>query len=275
MKKKIIIFVLLFGVNFYSQNRNIQLPNGYGFDVKYSDTSITPIFSIYITKEGKTSFEHISLPIEKLGDTIFKYREKIRPDLVPFIIHHIYADKNTPYKFIDAVKEQMSRAQMFLLLYRTDNFDDITKGITYKLHRFLNPKIQLPILEENGDLIFEDIPIAMSPIEEIVENLYTLQFEQAKLNLQNYKYVLVSISDSESVLINNKKISLKEEMQIYDAMKNNDFFIISVDENLKYEDYIKNLTTIVKSYKKYEKHISLIEITIGLQKILEEKKIKL
>ncbi len=39
--------------------------------------------------------------------------------------------------------------------------------------------------------------------------------------------------------------------QIYNAMKNNDFFIISVNEDLKYEDYIKNLTTIVKSYKKY------------------------
>lgn len=272
--KKCCILILFISNSIFTQNKNIKLPNGYGFEVKYSDSSITPIFSVYVTKEGKTSLEHINLPIEKLGDTIFKYRNEVRQDLVPFIIHHIYADKKTPYKYVDAVKEQMSRALMYSVMYRTDNSIDITKGITSRHHKYLLPEIIDPI-QETDDVIFEDIPIVLNPVEEIIENLYTLQFEQAKLILQNYKYVLIAINNSDSVLINNKKISLKEEEQIYDAMKNNDFFIISVDEDLKYEDYIKNLTTIVKSYKKYEKHISLFEVSIGLQKILKEKNIKL
>jgi biopolymer transport protein ExbD len=273
MKQIILVLILLFTININSQKEKIELPNGYGFEVKYSDTSITPIFSVYVTKEGKTSLEHINLPIEKLGDTIFKYRNEVRPDLVPFINHHIYADKNTPYKYVDAVKEQMSRAQMYSVMYRTDNIDDISKGITNKLHRYLKPAIKEH--GEENDLIFGEIPIVRSLEDEIIENLYTLQIEQAKLKLNKFKYVVITINDSESLLVNNKKILLKEEEQIYDAMKNNDFFIISVDENLKYEAYIKNLTTIVKSYKKYEKHISLFEISIGLQKILKEKNIKL
>ena len=273
MKKILTVILMMQNLLLTAQNKNIKLPKGYGFEVKYSDTSITPIFSVHVTKKGKVSFEDIKLPVEKLGDTIFKYRNKIRPDLMPFIINHIYADKKTPYKYVDAVKEQMSRARMFRVIYRTDNTQDISKGLTYSVHRYLKPAIKEP--GEEKSLIFGEIPIVRSLEDQIIENLYTLQFEQAKLKLNKFKYVVITINDSESLLVNNKKILLKEAEQIYDAMKNNDFFIISVDENLKYEDYIKNLTTIVKSYKKYEKHISLFEISIGLQKILKEKNIKL
>lgn len=271
--KKCCILILFISNSIFTQNKNIKLPNGNGFEVKYSDTSITPIFSVYVTKKGKVSFEDIKLPVEKLGDTICKYSNKVRPDLIPFIINHIYVDKTTPYRYIDAVKEQMSRARMFRVMYRTDNIEDISKGLTNVLHRYLKPAIKEP--GEENNLIFGEIPIVRSLEDQIIENLYTLQFEQAKLKLNKFKYVVITINDSESLLVDNKRILLKETEQIYDAMKNNDFFIISVDEDLKYEDYIKNLTTIVKSYKKYEKHISLFEISIGLQKILKEKNIKL
>lgn len=67
MNQIIKIILLLSFIKVNSQNSNIQLPNGYGFEIKYNDKSLNPILSIYITKNNEVSFEDIDLPFEKNG----------------------------------------------------------------------------------------------------------------------------------------------------------------------------------------------------------------
>ena len=75
MKKKILLTLLLVNSICFGQKEVIELPKNYGFTVKYSKTSITPLFSIYISKKGNVRFENIKLSVKQLGDSLLKYRE--------------------------------------------------------------------------------------------------------------------------------------------------------------------------------------------------------
>lgn len=270
--KKITLIVLIIVNQSFCQKKEINLPKGFGFKIEYSNYSITPILNTYVTKKGKVTFENINLPIEKLGDTVFKYINKQPEQLILNVQSHIYGDKKTPYKYIEAVKTQLGRGSSYKVLYRTDNFADITKGLIVRLGKSLVSEIKAPI-DKNS--IIMDLPIILDPIQDIVDNLYDLQFDKAKKGLKNYKYCKINFYSSKKVIINGMKISLKDEDKIYNVMKGNDFFFVFTDENLCYQDYIKNLSLITKSYKKHEKYIDLIDISLELEKKLKENNIKL
>jgi len=105
----------------------------------------------------------------------------------------------------------------------------------------------------------------------MIEDLYKLDFPKAKQILKEYKYKKIRIYSKNRVSIDGKKIKLSDEKALYNAMDGNDFLLVFPKENISYETYLKNTSILRKSYKKYKKQFILIEISIGLQKILEER----
>jgi len=139
MKKISIVFIIL-AINFCQAQKNeIELPKGYGFEYKFSDTNITPINSVYISKKGTVIFEDEKISVEELGTHLFAYKNKLPVEYMTSIVTQIYADKRTSYKIVNAVKAQLSSALLYNVVYRTDHIEDVTKGLGVRLYKSLIP----------------------------------------------------------------------------------------------------------------------------------------
>jgi len=269
MKKISIVFIIL-AINFCQAQKNeIELPKGYGFEYKFSDTNITPINSVYISKKGTVIFEDEKISVEELGTHLFAYKNKLPVEYMTSIVTQIYADKRTSYKIVNAVKAQLSSALLYNVVYRTDHIEDVTKGLGVRLYKSLIPE-KKEVIAENDDVIFIQA-VGLDPISQMIEDLYKLDFPKAKQILKEYKYKKIRIYSKNRVSIDGKKIKLSDEKALYNAMDGNDFLLVFPKENISYETYLKNTSILRKSYKKYKKQFILIEISIGLQKILEER----
>lgn len=271
--KKILLYFLFISYFSYCQEKKITLPKGYGFEINFSNNSITPILKTYVTKNGKITFENINLPIDKLGDTVYKYRNKQPIDLALDVQNHIYADKKTPYKYIDAIKYQLRKGTTYKIVYRTDEFNDITKGIPLMLSEFI--EIRNQVKENENNIIIEDIPLVFDPAQDIIIDLYNLKFNKIIKTLKNSKYVTIRIYHKNKIIINDNKISLKDEEKIYKTIKNSDFYFVFTDKNLCYEHYIKNISLLTKIYKSHKKQLDLTDIPLNLEQKLKENKFKL
>ena len=277
MKKKILILFLFVGSICIAQKEAIELPKGYGFTVKYSKKSITPLFSIYINKKGDVTLENIKIPnIEQLGDSLLKYREQLRPEFMPWLITLIHADKNTSYKHVENVKSQMSSALLLSTIYRTGHIEDINSGLGVRLNRkSLIPEKKLPAEENTDDMFFEDIGIIEDPIFRMVDDLYDLKFSNAKKILKSYKYKKVTFYNDKKLIINGQKIRLTNKQRIFQELKDTNFIFTFPSAKMTYETYIKNVSILVKIYEENKMTKAFIEISSDLQKIMKKKKVKL
>ncbi len=276
MKKKILILFLFVGSICIAQKEAIELPKGYGFTVKYSKKTITPLFSIYINKKGDVRFENIKLSVDQLGDSLLKYREQLRPELMPWLLTLIHADKNTPYKHVENVKSQMSSALLLSTIYRTGHIDDINCGFSVRLNKkSLIPEKKLPIVENTGDILFEDISITQDPIYQMIDDLYELKFTSAKKILKSYNYKKVAFYNDEKLKINGKKFRLDDKEGVYKELKDTYFVFTFPNPKMTYETYIKNMSLLTKIYKDNKMSPAFVEISSDLQKIMKTQKIKL
>tara|TARA_R110002167_G_scaffold86317_6_gene233751 strand:+ start:8488 stop:9288 length:801 start_codon:yes stop_codon:yes gene_type:complete len=254
----------------FTQNKNIPLPNGIGFEVRYIDTSITPIFSIDVTQKGKVSFEDIDLLMVNLNDTISKYLFKF-PSKILNIKAYIYAHKKIPYQQIEDLKYEITKGSLFKIVYITDAYDEKLKGIPFRLHR---TSIKKKVIKKEQDEIVVDIPFSMDIGEEIIENLYDLNFKKVKELLKKCNYSYVKIYHKSKVIINGQEVSLKKEKEIYSLLKGKDFIFLEADNKVSYSVYLKNLSVLHKSFSNDEALFPFIEISSELQEIIEDKKIK-
>ena len=270
MKHIIINILLLITLKVNCQNKNIQLPKGNGFEVKYSDTSLTPIFSIYMTKKEGVSFEGINLPLEKLNDTVSKYLFKF-PSKILNTRAHIYADMDIPYQQIEALTYQITKGSLFKVVHITDNFDYKKKGIPFRLHR---TSIKKKVIKKEQNAIVVDIPFSMDFGEEIISNFYDLNFKKVKQLLKKINYSYVKIYHKSKVIINGKKISLKNEKEIYKLLKGKDFLFLEPNEKISYNVFIKNLSIFYKNFKNDKVLFPFIEMSTELQEIIKSRNIK-
>jgi len=277
MKEKILILFLVVGSICFAQKEAIELPKGYGFTVKYSKKSITPLFSIYINKKGDVTLENIKIPnIEQLGDSLLKYREQLRPEFMPWLITLIHADKNTSYKHVENVKSQMSSALLLSTIYRTGHIEDINSGFSVRLNKkSLIQEKKLPIVENTGDILFEDISITQDSIYQMIDDLYELKFTSAKKILKSYNYKKVTFYNDEKLKINGKKFGLDDKEGIYKELKDTYFVFTFPNPKMTYETYIKNMSLLTKIYKDNKMSPAFVEISSDLQKIMKKKKVKL
>lgn len=270
--KKITLIILLLVNQTFCQKKEISLPRGFGIKIEYKKNTTTPILKTYVTKKGKITFEDINLPIDKLGDTVYKYRNKQPIELALDVENHIYADKKTPYKYIDAIKYQLRKGTTYKIVYRTDEYDSIPKGLPLMLNEFVEIKNQE---KTNENDIIVDIPLVFDHAQDIIIDLNNLKFDKVKNTLKKYKYTTIKIYHKNKIIINDNKISLNNESEIYGVMENSDFYFVFTDKNLCYENYIKNISLLTKIYQKHKKALDLTDISLNLEKKLKEYHFKL
>ncbi|WP_445748537.1 hypothetical protein [Polaribacter sp.] len=269
MKQIAIIILLLNFIKTNSQNRNIQLPNGYGFEIIDNDKSLNPILSIYITKNNEVTFEDIDLPFEKLGDTIFKYFYKQPNHLYLDVKGYIYVDKTASYEKIENLKQKLTKGNLYNIVYLTEASEKIFKGIYYRLH---STSFQKNENIKEDELVVE-IPYSSFIEEEIIDNLYSLNFKKVKKLLKNSKYSYVKVIDANKIIIDNKMYSIENRDLIINFLNNKDFILIETNKKITYDTYIKNLSILYEALKNKKSLFPFIEISSDLKSILEKEKI--
>lgn len=270
MRKKIHLLLLLISSLVFGQENEITLPESYGNEVKFSNKFITPLFNVYINKNGKVRFEDIDLSIEQLGDSIHKYANKIDPTLRISLIIQIYADKKTQYRNIEKVKSQMSKALALRAMYRTGVFENINSGIFVRLNKTsLDSDFRLlkSIKETN-----KKMGVSQDSIFEMVDNLYEKKFRKAKTIIKSYKYKKMKIYNNKKILIDGKKYKLNNMKKIYEELNNIDFIITYLNPKMSYDIYLKNYALLKKVFKENNKSLPMIEISSDLEKIMKKNK---
>lgn len=270
MRKKIHLLLLLISSLVFGQETEITLPESYGNEVKFSNKFITPLFNVYINKNGKVRFENIDLPIENLGDSIQKYASKIDPTLRISLILQIYADKKTQYRNVEKVKSQMSKALALRAMYRTGDIKNINSGIFVRLNKTSldsDFKLLKSIRETN-----QEMRIGQDSIFEMIDNLYGLKFKKAKAIIKSYKYKKMRFYNNKKLLIDGKKYKLNNIRKIYKKLSNVDFIITYLNPKMSYDVYLKNYALLKNVFKENNKFLPIIEISSDLEKIMKKRK---
>lgn len=281
MKKiaSILLFILLLTNYTFGQDKNIELPKTVGYEIKYSSQFITPLFSIYVTKDKEIFFENIKLDnVTQLADTVNKYRGKLRPEKMIYAKLLLHAERSLKYSTVDDVKSALSSIRVPRIFYRTNHINDIESGLVIRNQASLSYK---PIIsngvkqEEVGEEFYEELNIKKHPIQIMMDELYALDFKTAKKSLLEFKYKKVEFIGDRNMKINGKKIDLSDKEQLYQEIKDLDFYFLSSHSKLTYEDYIKNVVAIFNVLRAYKIDTAAVEISNELKKILQEKKIRL
>lgn len=276
----ILLFFLYNSQSFFGQDKTITLPKTEGFELKYSNRSINPLFSIYINKHKEVYFEHIKLDsLIQLTDTINKYRSKLRSESFAFANFLLHADHALPYSTIDSVKSLMSSVNIKRVFYCTNELGDLTSGIgrrnqaSLRYRKIILSGETIPV-EINREPP-KGIRVVKHPIETMRDELYGLQFDLAKKSLLKFKYKKVDLVNDKHLIIDDEKIELSNDNKIYKEIKDLDFYFLSSDPKMSYNDYIKNLTVIINVLKKYEIDTPSLEISNSLKQILIREKFQL
>ena len=275
LMKKILLFILLLQNLIIAQNKEVLLPPSTGDSVKYSNRSITRFFSVYVNKDKEVFFENIKTPIEFLSDTILKYRNKIKETEVVFLQIHLLADKRLDYSFIQRVKSQFTKVNSLLINYRTGDINSIESGFFCRLNnQYINRERNLE-KEITLNEFYKEIKISRDPIYKMIDLLYSLAFEEAKIIMDKNRFLHFDLKTKDSLIINDVNLELGELHKKYKMFKNIDFIFLTIDNNLKYESYLKYLSTFSKYNKQLEAPIGFIEISDELRELIGKNNIKL
>ncbi|MFC4269847.1 ExbD/TolR family protein [Polaribacter marinivivus] len=273
--KKILLFILLSQNLIIAQNKEVLLPPNTGDSVKYSNKSISRFFSVYVTKDKEVYFENIRTPIEFLSDTILKYRNKIKETEVVFLQTHLLADKRLDYSIIQRVKSQFSKANSLLINYRTGHINNIKSGLFCRLNK-QNINSERNLEKERALNEFnKEIKISKGQIYKMIDLLYFLAFEEAKIIMDKNRFLHFNLKNKDSLEINGFNLKLSDLDKKYKMFKNIDFIFLTIDNNLKYESYLNYLSALSKYNKQLETPIGFIEITDELRELLEKNHVKL
>lgn len=273
--KRYILILLVFQIS-HSQT-NLDLPiSDYEIDYKY----LTPISSIYVYDNGEIYLEKEIVKISELGKILFKTKSQFPFENQNSIQVHLLADKSTDFKVIDSIKTQISSARLNLY-YRTNDIDDITKGINWRNHSSLN-YIELP--EENStndenDIII-DLDFIITPIEiQINEDLYNQNFDNVENILNSIKYANIRYLDNNYIKINSTEVKIKDQSKILEIISDFDVLFIRFQNKMTYNEYIETITTFKDVYRKLKakknREIPIFEISYDLETVMNKNNFKL
>ncbi|MCL7765401.1 hypothetical protein MPF19_18430 [Polaribacter sp. Z014] len=270
MRKRIYLILLFVSCFVFGQEIDITLPKSYGNKISFSNQFITPLFNVYLNKNGKVRFENIDLSIEQLGDSIHKYVNKLDPINRISLIIQIYADKDTYYSNVEKVKSQMTKALALRAMYRTGIVEDINSGIMVRLNG-TSLDSDYKLLESMKE-INQNMGVGQDSIFEMIDNLYELKFNKAKAILKSYKYKKMKIYSNKKLIINGEKYNLNDMQKIFKELKNVDFIITYLNPKMTYDIYLKNLALLKKVFKENNIFLPIIEISRDLEKIMKKRK---
>lgn len=271
MIKKTIVLFFIFASQFgVAQKNTIQLPFS-NFELKYRST--TPILGVYIDKKNTIYLENKKIKLKDLGSALFEIKSKHTTDFSAIMNVHLYADKRCKYKIIDKVKSQISSARLHLL-YRTNDFINVKKGIKWSLHGALE-YIQ-PLNQNNSPSSdFFDIP-GFIWYTQLEMDLYAKNFSKANLELEKRSSTYVEVLKNK-FKIGNKCIKFSEIDKLINLYKNNEVLFIGFHKRAKYKDYIKAISAFKQAFNKIQRerlfpmNNALIEISNELKPILKKR----
>lgn len=273
MKTKLIIIALFFNSICNAQIESIQLPKSKNFEIKYSNNYVTPLLKVYVDKQNNVYLKDSLININDLGNRIFLFKKSLRLENIANLKVLLYADKKTNYITVDRVKSEISSAKIPHVFYRTNNIDDITSGLGLKNQGSLN-YIKKPLrkAQKTDEVVIIDFPgIREHPIKILKNKLYDKNFNYVKFKLKELKYINIELLNGKKLKIGDKKVRLSDTEKIYDLIKNLDFYFITVKSNLNYNEYFKNISTLIKMYRNKKVDIPFIEISGELQRLLKSK----
>jgi len=278
------IFTLAFSLCLYqtavAQDKTIELPQTEGFEFKSKGKHVNPFFRIYINKKKEVYFEKIKLDsMIQLVDTINKYRSQLRAEEAVFVNFFLYADRNLPYATIDSVRSILGSIYVGRLFSMTNNIEERNSGFGRRIYASLTyRKVQRSGSDELYEISREDMKndkMEEQPIGAMIEELYTLNFDEGKKLASRMQYKHVRFVNDEFMLINNQKVALSDDEAIYEHIKDLDFYFLYNSPTMSYGDYVKNWIAILNTLRKYDIHNPSIDISNGLEKILVRENIKL
>ena len=263
---KRLILLSIFTVSFsaFSQNKEaIELPE---METRLNGLTI-PFHSIFVNNNNEIYFEEDKVEIHEIKERIYgPYHNHRNYDPIRMYTSdiHLYADVNTDYIIIDAIKTEIaSTGAKKKIFYRSDlegdNYNEMY-GIKYRLplsyYRFLPPDYlysekermeRMEAEEENEQLGMPEVPAPDSPLWEITSAekiIYSIQEPIIKEFFEDKKAALVNIGEDyfES---GSKKILFSEDERIKEFFKDFDILIMNFQDGLKYKTYINYLKTII------------------------------
>lgn len=243
---------LLILTNFlFSQNiyKDIELPK-IDSEFEFSKNYITALLDIYLKEDGTVYIKDSLVDKENLGALSMKFKIANQPMHRFIYLASLNIDKNTPYKYVDFVKNQLDLSVM-KYYYRTSNNLDINQGFYYQIHR---PTLfEMKIINDS----IKTFPREFAGYQEtdllhtFLDNMYCHRYKKAKSILKKLKYTKIEFLKDNYVRINGENIIKTKSKQFEAELKNSDICFSVYNPNLRYKDYLNNLYIVSKLVKKY------------------------
>ena len=271
--KKLLITLLFANMFCLAQTENIMLPNTKN-EFKLNIDSSTPIVNIHIDLEENIYIEGIKVELDEILCFLQKHKSNLDVLKHSRIKYFLLADSRLNYSVIDKLKTVLSKAEVKGIIYRVNDMNDSTLGLGLKNHsHIINTKNS--IIEEQ-EFLFDEVVIKKHPIAILEENLYSLRINKVRELLKKYRYKSVEFIGDLKVKINDEEFKIDDDELIYSKIKDLDFFYIHSSENLTFNDYFLNISSIIKIFRNYTfGGIPIIEVSNDLKKELYKKEFKI
>lgn len=280
MRLKFIYIILIF-ISFkgFSQPKsNITLPKG-GDLMKFN--SITGLYSIYITKNQEVYIDDRKLEyFQDINYTYFNQLYKNSSFGFPRVL--LYADVDTPYRFISEVKDYIPSC--LRIFHMTDNIDDLkaapfTNCARYNelvLEEIYTLEEEISIQKLNDSLGPPPLPPPSMWYFNFAETMYSGNKEAINQALKKYSYTVLTVSTGKKLKLNNVLIN---QESLKKALKSNNIIFLKFDNKALYQDYISAIQLINKCLLELEKldenSAFVLEFSNYLGKLFKSLEIKL
>lgn len=196
----------------------------------------------------------------------------------------IFADKNTPFAFVEKVIQQIVSARGHRICYMTQRHDG--RGYLYlnasTLYRkdldeiaHFQPKIEEEETSEENEMEnFSPPPPPPLPwYLSIRSMMYSNDLEEVSSVLKENQYAIITILPEQKIAFNGAEIGREK---LTELLVNHRVLFLRFGKNLRYNDYIQTLNTIYEIGKKSHYNVAYpIELFSDLEAFLKENNIKL
>jgi len=277
----------------YTQINDIQLPSG---EVEVKIRKLTPIFSIYVDRYNNIYIEEEPIAIQNLARRLKYMHHKTSEDLRYWIYVHLYVDKRVDYTIVDQIKTEIAAAGIRRVAYKTGTIEDkdLLKGLYWKNHLSFVTYDDVKMIDvkkdiENTQTVFKskkekdliDIlpPPPPPPLHWIYgfeKGLYSFRKERIKEALSERKTYCIRLTNKGILTAHQEIINYDQEATLIKSIHSVDVLLISFDEQLTYESYIKAIKSLTIARNKVgRRKLYYVELSSELIEIYQKENIKI
>ncbi len=244
--------------------------------IAYPNNNVTSVLTIEVTRNKRIFLDSKEIVLNKVAKKVYDFKRLLPVESASNFKVLLKIDKSVSYVLIDALKTELSKATVNVVLYRTNVLEDVTQGVALRnqpaLH-YLNEQTEASN-NTPSTVMTETIVFNVHPVTALQEDLYALKIESLKKQLKELNYKTVTILKNSKIEIGSKKFKIGDKDEIYQLLKDVDFYFLTTASNVNYNDYLQSMITLYKISKK-NTYIRRIEVSKELKEALEVKKFNL